>query len=255
MPFTATFAQEKAQEVDPGVKVLMYIPDRVMDLLDVFNVGLAVGPSFGAEVAFTKYAQLGKYAADEVGFAWTGRGNPKIHKGLYETSVVGSDRIEPDVENTHYFHRGDYQIRVQVAAFLAHVYVGIDLKEIGDFVAGIITLDPSKDDYKGYGVNQLDKDYDSILGTTPMHRLGRGLSNLLFGFWEIPQNAMDVTRDQGPAAGFTYGLIVRGISHFVVREIVGVWEIVTFAKGGKPIVLPEHPWMDHVEHNWDFEWN
>jgi putative exosortase-associated protein (TIGR04073 family) len=255
MPFTATFAQEKAQEVGPGVKVLMYIPERVADLFDIFNVGIAFGPAIGAEVAITKYAQFGAYSADEVGFAWTGRGNPKLHKGLYQTTVFGADRTEPDVENTHYFHRGDYQVRAQVAPFLAHVYVGIDLKEIGDFIAGIFTLDPSNDDYKGYGVNQLDKDYDTILGTSPLHRLGRGLSNVIFGFWEIPQNAMDVTKDQGPAAGFTYGLIARGLSRFVVRELTGVWEIITFAKGGKEIIQPEYPWMDHEEHNWNFEWN
>jgi putative exosortase-associated protein (TIGR04073 family) len=254
MPFSVAFAQEKAQEVDPGTKVLMYIPDRIADLFDIFNVGLAVGPSFGAEVAITKYAQLGAYASNEAGIAWTGRGNPWLHKGVYKTAVIGMNRNEIDVENTHYFHRGDYQVRAQVAAVIVHGYAGVDLKEIADFIVGFTTIDISDDDYKSYGTKQLDKDYDTILGTTPMHRLGRGVSNLLFGVWEIPQNMMDATVDQGPAAGFAYGFF-RGLGHFVVREVTGVWEIVTFPKGGEAIIQPEYPFMPHVEHNWDFNWN
>ncbi len=256
IPFSVTYAQEKAQEVDPGTKALMYIPDRVADLFDIINIGIAVGPSIGAEVAITKYAQIGAYTSNEIGVAWTGRGNKYVHKGIYETAILGSydNRYELDVETTPYFHRGDYQVRAQVAAVIVHGYVGVDLKEIGDFLAGIITLDPSEDDYQSYGTKQLDKDYDTIQGTTPFHRLGRGVSNLLFGFWEIPQNMMDATRDQGPAAGFAYGLF-RGLGHFVVREVTGVWEIITFPKGGEAIIQPEYPWMPHEEHNWDYNWN
>jgi len=255
MQSVALAAEEgKEQEVDPGTKAIMYIPDRIADAFDIVRFGLAFGPSFGAEVSITKYAQLGAYASYEGGAAWTGRSNPKLHCGPYWTSVIGPLRNEMDVESTNYFHRADWQIRAQVAAGLAHGYAGIDFIELGDFFAGLVCIDISKDDTT-YGQNQLDKDYDTILGTTPMHRLGRGLSNLLFGFWEIPQNAMDATNDQGYAAGFTYGLLVRGIGHFVVREVTGVWEIITFPKGGKPIIEPEYPWMPHVEHPWNFEWN
>ena len=58
LPFT-TFAvddEKEPKEVDPGVKVLMYIPDRVADLFDIINLGIAVGPSIGAEIAITKYS-------------------------------------------------------------------------------------------------------------------------------------------------------------------------------------------------------
>lgn len=251
---TLSFAQDKQQEVDPGTKALMYIPDRIADVLDIVNVGIAVGPSIGAEVAITKYFALGAYASNEVGVAWTGRSNPYFHKGPYHTAVIGNVRREMDVESTHYFHRGDWQIRAQLAVILVHGYVGIDIKEIGDFFAGILTFDPSEDDFAKYGENQLEKDYDTILGSTPMHRLGRGFSNLLFGIWELPQNWMDVTRDQGVGAGFTYGT-VRGLGRFIVREVTGVWEIISFPKGGPAIIEPEHPWMPHVEHNWNFNWN
>jgi putative exosortase-associated protein (TIGR04073 family) len=252
---SVVLAQSEEVEVDPAAKALMYIPDRIADIFDIFNIGLAVGPSIGAEVAITKYAALGAYASNECGVAWTGRNNPYSHSGKYWTGVIGTMRSEiEDADATKYFHRGDYQIRAQVALVLVHGYAGIDVMEIGDFLVGIFGYDPSDDDYSSYGEKQLDKDYDTILGTTPMHRLGRGFSNLLFGAWELPQNMMDVTKDQGPAAGASYGLF-RGLGRFIVREFTGIWEIVTFPKGGEPIIAPEYPWMDHVEHNWDYDWN
>ncbi|MCM8534594.1 MAG: exosortase system-associated protein, TIGR04073 family [Lentisphaeraceae bacterium] len=252
---SVALAQSEQKEVDPAAKALMYIPDRIADIFDIFNVGLAFGPSIGAEVAVTKYATFGAYTVNEAGFAWTGRNNPGLHKGKYWSTAIGSMRNElEDSDASMYFHRGDYQVRAQLALVLVHGYAGIDIKEIGDFIVGFAGFDPSDDDFSSYGEKQLDKDYDTILGTTPMHRLGRGFSNLIFGFWEIPQNMMDVTADQGPAAGATYGF-VRGIGRFIVRETTGVWEIVTFPKGGEPIIEPEYPWMDHVEHNWDYNWN
>jgi putative exosortase-associated protein (TIGR04073 family) len=253
---SVTFAQsnDDNKDVDPAAKALMYLPDRVADLFDIFNVGLAFGPSIGAEIAVTKYAQLGAYAANEAGWAWTGRNNPRSHSGKYWTAAIGPIRNQMDVEPTNYFHRGDYQVRAQLALVLVHGYAGIDLFQIGDFFAGIVGFDPSEDDFSSYGENQLTGDYDTILGSSPIHRLGRGFSNLVFGVWEIPQNMMDVTADQGPAAGASYGLF-RGLGRFIVREVTGVWEIVSFPKGGEAIIEPEYPWMPAVEHNWDYNWN
>ncbi|MCH2207351.1 MAG: exosortase system-associated protein, TIGR04073 family [Lentisphaerales bacterium] len=252
---SVAFAQTEKKEVDPAVKALMYIPDRVADVFDIFNIGLAVGPSIGAEVAITEYVALGAYTVNEAGLAWTGRNNPSSHEGQYWTMTLSTMRTEmEDTDFTHYFHRGKWQVRAQLALLIVHGYLGIDIKEIGDFITGWFGFDISEDDYSSYGEKQLDKDYDTILGTTPMHRLGRGFGNLLFGIWEIPQNMMDVTNDQGPAGGAAYGLW-RGIGRFLVREVTGVWEIITFPKGGEPIIMPEYPWMDHVEHNWDYSWN
>ncbi|NQZ58518.1 MAG: exosortase system-associated protein, TIGR04073 family [Lentisphaeraceae bacterium] len=250
---TVVLADSKEQEVDPGAKAIMYIPDRIADLFDAIRVGVAFGPAIGAEVAITKYGQLGAYASNEAGFAWTGRGNQKQHKGAYATAVISLDRVEHEADDAHHFHRSDYQIRAQAALGLVHGYVALDLVELGDFFAGLICMDPSKDDAT-YGQDQLDKDYDTIYGTTPFHRLGRGLSNVLFGALEIPNTSMAATKDQGPIAGATYGLS-RGIGHFIVREVTGVWEILTFPKGGKHIIEPEYPWSPDEDVKWSYDWN
>lgn len=72
----------------------------------------------------------------------------------------------------------------------------------------------------------------------PIRQLGRGLSNVLTGVWEIPLNMYNVMQDSGDVAGATYGT-VRGVCRFVTREVVGVFEIVTFPFGWGPVVEPE----------------
>ena len=41
------FAEER--EANIGEKVFYYFPNRVMDFLDIFQVGLAFGPGFGGQ--------------------------------------------------------------------------------------------------------------------------------------------------------------------------------------------------------------
>lgn len=66
-------------------------------------------------------------------------------------------------------------------------------------------------------------------------KLGRGVSNVAFGVLEIPIQIYNVNFNEGGIAACTYGLI-SGLGYFVVREVVGVVEIVTF-----PIPLPDCP--------------
>ncbi len=85
-------------------------------------------------------------------------------------------------------------------------------------------------------------------GHNALRKLGRGFSNLLFGIVEIPNQFTKVRSEQGGAAGVTYG-VGKGIVRFVARELVGVYEIVTFPaplpKGYKPVMKPEWPNEDY----------
>ena len=40
-------------------RVLLYIPNRVVDFLDIFRVDVGAGPSVGGVIRVTKYAQAG----------------------------------------------------------------------------------------------------------------------------------------------------------------------------------------------------
>ncbi|HPN72792.1 MAG TPA: exosortase system-associated protein, TIGR04073 family [Candidatus Omnitrophota bacterium] len=79
---------------------------------------------------------------------------------------------------------------------------------------------------------------------TALDKLGRGAANTLTGFMALPNAMIRETEDNGAAAGITTG-VVKGIIGIVVRELVGVYEIVTF-----PLPLPEdyRPILDDPEY-------
>jgi putative exosortase-associated protein (TIGR04073 family) len=85
----------------------------------------------------------------------------------------------------------------------------------------------------------------------PMRQLGRGLANVVAGVWEVPYNIYRVKENDGDMAGATYGTI-RGVARFVTREVVGVFEVLTFPFGWSPIIEPEFPLQPDPSTDWRF---
>lgn len=56
-----------------GKAALLYIPNRLMDLIDVFHVGWGIGPGFGLEVQATRPVSLGAVFGTDASAAWLGR--------------------------------------------------------------------------------------------------------------------------------------------------------------------------------------
>ncbi len=85
-------------------------------------------------------------------------------------------------------------------------------------------------------------------GHNALRKLGRGCANLLFGIVEVPNQITKATAEEGGAAGVTYG-IGKGLVRWVARELVGVYEIVTFPVplpgGYRPVMEPEWPNEDY----------
>ena len=61
----------------------------------------------------------------------------------------------------------------------------------------------------------------------PTRKLGRGISNLLFGFAELPTQIGEVNSKEGNSASASYG-IVRGVGRSLMRTGAGIFEIATF---------------------------
>lgn len=61
----------------------------------------------------------------------------------------------------------------------------------------------------------------------PTRKLGRGVSNLLFGIAELPTTIAKVNEDEGNSAAGGYG-VVRGVGRSVMRMQAGIFEILTF---------------------------
>lgn len=71
-----------------------------------------------------------------------------------------------------------------------------------------------------------------------VRQLGRGVANILSGLLEVPMNIYAINQQEGEMAAATYGTL-RGVWRCLVRETVGVFEVLTFPVGLKPIVYPE----------------
>ena len=61
----------------------------------------------------------------------------------------------------------------------------------------------------------------------PTRKLGRGVSNLLFGISELPTTIAKVNDVEGNAAAGGYG-VVRGVGRSVMRMQAGIFEILTW---------------------------
>lgn len=74
-------------------------------------------------------------------------------------------------------------------------------------------------------------------------KLGRGVSNLLFGWFEIVNEIGNESDRHGIWIGLPSGL-VRGAAFTAARILAGAYEVVTFpfpngSKGYEPVLLPE----------------
>src|SRR3954451_7798593 len=61
----------------------------------------------------------------------------------------------------------------------------------------------------------------------PTRKLGRGVSNLVFGVAELPTTIAKVNDDEGNSAAAGYG-VVRGVGRSFLRTGAGIFEILTF---------------------------
>ena len=81
----------------------------------------------------------------------------------------------------------------------------------------------------------------------PTHKLGRGISNLVYGITELPY-AMDVLNStEGNSSGLSYG-VVKGVGRTLNRMGAGLYEIVTFPVPNtngtyRPILASDIPWI------------
>ncbi|MEP6778142.1 MAG: exosortase system-associated protein, TIGR04073 family [Chthoniobacterales bacterium] len=61
----------------------------------------------------------------------------------------------------------------------------------------------------------------------PTRKLGRGVSNMVWGIAELPVTIAKINQDEGNSAAAGYG-VVRGVARSYMRFHAGIFEIVTF---------------------------
>ncbi len=134
-----------------GRRLLFYIPNRIFDVLDVVRARLRVGPGFAVGVRATQLAgaQVGFYTA-----LWVGVPGPRLEPEINwpfgaeavakaGATVVGVD-VAPGTEGVAYGY-GEIGAGFHLA-FLG-LDVGVDVWEVVDLVAGLLTFDVVGDDF------------------------------------------------------------------------------------------------------------
>ncbi|WP_238325530.1 hypothetical protein [Leptospira inadai] len=165
------FNKANRTEADSGFfeKLAWYLPDRILDFLDIASFNVKIGPQLGASLwAFrgfqvTLYAgntmQLGWFQKRTLGFteelsgeaglgpivpiAISGRSiGTGSERGIYDSFVLHSPYKKVYQDYRDYWSTG-----AKVGFLLTGAEVELHWLEIFDFISGIFTFDPLEDDF------------------------------------------------------------------------------------------------------------
>lgn len=125
-------------------KTLLWFPNRLLDIIDIVKIDAGVGPSFGAVVRVTKYAQVGYRGMSPLSlrFGGFGRNPPFLAESSNEFGIGPGYVNSKDRE----ICKGELGAGVDLLLFGA--YIGFCPEELVDFIGGIFTFDIMDDDFK-----------------------------------------------------------------------------------------------------------
>lgn len=137
-------AVQKADVPPWWEQALLWVPNRLLDFIDIFRVDAGVGPAFGAVARVTKWGQLGyrQMAPASVRIGDLGRRFPIMVEssnefGVGPTYLDSSDRkVCPG------------EIGLGGDLVIAGLYAGVCVDEVADFLAGIFLIDLKDDDWQ-----------------------------------------------------------------------------------------------------------
>jgi len=133
-----------------GHRILLYIPNRIADVIDIFRIRARLGPGLAVNLRATELANVyaGTYHTVFAGLPGP-RGKPELRapvgieqeRGLLVMGVDATDDLthEPGYSST--------EIDLGVQVLLVGAEAGFALVEIGDFLAGLLFFDPMRDDF------------------------------------------------------------------------------------------------------------
>ena len=133
-----------------GHTLLLYIPNRIFDVLDIVRLRVRVGPGLALGFRVTKYTDifLGSYASVYLGLPGP-RQFPHVPWLLGTESRSGLAAGLADSTVTSYESNPGYsdtEIGAGAQVVLAGAEVGVDAAEVFDLVLGLFTVDFRGDD-------------------------------------------------------------------------------------------------------------
>ena len=125
-------------------QILLWVPNRVLDLIDVVKLDVGAGMSFGAVARITKFGQFGYRSLSPLSVR-VGLFGRKLPVLVEHSSEFG---IGPGFLQSSERTVCKGEIGAGADLFIVGAYGGICVDELLDFVAGIFFLDVSGDDLK-----------------------------------------------------------------------------------------------------------
>lgn len=147
----ATSSEDSADEkVSSGHAVLMWLPNRVFDVLDIVRLRLRVGPGLGAGVRVTELADvtLGGWSSVFVGIPGP-RGRPVINWPFGLETYAGAEVSVLDAsteDDEHAPNYGPAEVGLGLHLLILGLDIGVEPWEAVDFIVGLAFFDPVGDD-------------------------------------------------------------------------------------------------------------
>lgn len=124
--------------------VLLWVPNRLADLIDVVKIDVGAGPAYGGVVRLTKYGQVGyrSMSPTSVRVGNFGRKAPVLVESSNEFGVGPSYVNSKDRKVCP----GEFGVGADL--LIVGAYGGICVEELVDFAAGLLFIDLMDDDFK-----------------------------------------------------------------------------------------------------------
>lgn len=126
--------------------VILYIPNRIFDLVEIVRAGVNVGVGLGVDARATWLAQAVVIHDTSVGAGWQGLRHLPICARIGH-STMGAGPISTPRLGLFDWPVNDYDVRLELFFLLVGAHAAVDLEAIWDFTAGLLTFDPSDDDF------------------------------------------------------------------------------------------------------------
>lgn len=123
-------------------KVILFLPNRLLDAIDIVKADVGVGPATGAVVRVTTWGQAGyrSFAPGSLRVGLRGRHMPVFFERSAELG------IGPVFMQSHDREVTPLEVGAGVDVLLVGAYLGVSIDELFDFFGGWVGLDFKDDD-------------------------------------------------------------------------------------------------------------
>ena len=120
--------------------VLYYVPNRVLDFVDIFRLNIGIGCGWGFNVRATELAEIGYGSYETTRFGMKGRVLPVYEENIQEGGVAFLGYINGCLQ------RDPTEVGADLHIGVIGAQAAVSLAEAADFIVGFILVDLQQDD-------------------------------------------------------------------------------------------------------------